>query len=252
VRCPRCGAIGVDAQGLCLRCRLHVGAPAGPPPLQRNPLLIPGIIFAVVAVLLITAVIVYAATGGDPPAADTAAERPAAATTATTIAPAVSPSAGPSPSPSASPSVTASPSRSADTCIEGVWLEERHDENIAILNTGVFPFHGSGTYHRYSDTGRVVFDYGSGVHMSGVNGSTTYDFVFTGIIVYAYRVENGQVVYSNPRTDGTETLFRNGKQDYTAKLEARNIPPRNLNCGNVAMSLTTADLVIELKRTSPR
>ncbi|MEV4516836.1 hypothetical protein AB0K00_48765 [Dactylosporangium sp. NPDC049525] len=260
MRCPRCGAIGVDAQGLCLRCRLYVGAPAGPPPVQRNPLLIPGIVFVVVAVLLITAVIVYAATGGDRPAADTAAERPAAAATtaapSATATPDASPSAsaGPSlsPSPSPSPSGTASPSPSADTCIVGVWLEERHDENIAILNTGVFPFHGSGTYHRYNDGGRVVFDYGSGVRMSGANGATTYEFVFTGIIVYAYHVENGQVVYSNPRPDGTETLFRNGKQDYTAKLEARNIPPRMLNCGSVAMSLTTPDMIVELKRTSAR
>ncbi|WP_327005232.1 hypothetical protein OHA72_61305 [Dactylosporangium sp. NBC_01737] len=250
MQCPRCGAIGVDAQGLCLRCRLYVGAPAGPPRLQRNPLLIPGIVFAVVAVLLITAVIVYAATGGDQPAEDTAAQRPAAPATTGATSTAPSPSAGSSPS--AGPSATASPSPSADTCIVGVWLEERHDENMAILNTGVFPFHGSGTYHRYNDSGRVVFDYGSGVRMTGAKGSTTYEFVFTGIIVYSYVVENGQVVYSNPRADGTETLFRNGHQDYTSKLEARSVPPRKLNCGSVAMSLTTPDVIVELKRTSAR
>jgi hypothetical protein len=259
VRCPRCGAIGVDAQGLCLRCRLHLGVPAGPPAGRRNPLLIPGIAFAVIAVVLITAVIVYAATGGDRPTAgsatDAAARSASGSASASAGAPAAvasSPAPGGSGPPSAAPSPSASPSGSAGACIVGVWLEERHDEKIAILNTGVFPFQGSGTFQRYSETGRVTFDYGSGVRLAGANGPTTYEFVFTGFIVYTYRVENGQVLYSNPRAEGTETLLRNGRQDYTSKLEARNLPPRNLNCGSVAMSLTTADMTIELRRTSAR
>jgi hypothetical protein len=140
VHCPRCGATGVDARGLCLRCGLQVGAP---PAVQRNPLLIPGIVFAVVAALMITAVIVYATVGGDQPAGDTVAEQPAApVTTAGTP----ETTASPSESPSSSTSATASPSPSADSCIVGVWFEERHDENFAIPNTGVFPVHGSGTY----------------------------------------------------------------------------------------------------------
>ncbi len=251
--CPRCGAIGVDAQGLCLRCRLFVGAPAGPPPVQRNPLLIPGIVFAVVAVLLIGAVVVYAATGGDDPAGDTVAERPVTTAAADgsptlSVTPSPSPTAGPGAGPSAGPSVTASPS--GDTCIQGVWLEERHDENVTILNTGVRPFTGNGTFHRYNDSGRVILDYGSGVRLSGANGANTYEFVYTGIIVYSYRVENGQVIYSNPRPDGTETLFRNGKQDYSIKLAAHNIPPMTINCGSVAMRLTGTDMTLELRRTS--
>lgn len=240
---------------MCLRCRLFVGAPAGPPPAQRNPLLIPGIIFAVVAVLLIGAVIVYAATGGDEPDDDTVAERPVATPTVTgspSTGPSPSPSTGAGAGPSAGPSLTASPSPTTDTCIHGVWLEERHDENVNILNTGVRPFRGSGTYQRYNDSGRVILDYGSGVRLSGANGANTYEFVYTGIIVYSYRVENGQVIYSNPRPDGTETLFRNGKQDYSVKLAAHNIPPMTLNCGSVAMSLTGTDISLELKRTSAR
>ncbi|MEV0129572.1 hypothetical protein AB0H83_14085 [Dactylosporangium sp. NPDC050688] len=254
MRCPRCGAVGVDAQGLCLRCRQFVGAPVGPPRPQRNPLLIPGIIFAVVAVLLIGAVIVYAATGGDEPAG-TAQDAPGAATTSgagSDPAATATGSAAPSGPAEQSAGPSASPAPSADTCIVGVWFEERHDETVTVPNTGAFPVHGSGTYQRYSETGRVTFDHGSGVRLYGTIGSTRHEFVYTGFAMYTYRVENGQVIYSNPRAQGTETLYRDGKQVYTAPLQAREIPPRKFNCGSVAMSLSGPDLTLELKRTSSR
>jgi hypothetical protein len=247
VHCPRCGATGVDARGLCLRCGLQVGAP---PAVQRNPLLIPGIAFAVVAALMITAVILYATVGGDQPAGDTVAEQPAApvTTAGTPETTAASPSAGPSPS----PSLGASPSPSADSCIVGVWLEERHDESLTAPNGVVVPVHGSGTYQRYSYDGVVFFDYGNGLRLAGTNGSSAYEFLFTGFITYTYRVENGEIIYSNPRPQGTELLYNNAGHVYTRNLEARNIPPRKLNCGSVAMGLTSAGLSIELKRTSTR
>ncbi|GAB3874745.1 hypothetical protein GCM10027610_144010 [Dactylosporangium cerinum] len=223
----------------------------GTPPAQRNPLLIPGIVFAVVAVLMIAAIIVYAATGGDQPADDPVAARTAdPVATAAASETATGPSAGTSPS--ADPSPSASPSPSTDSCILGVWFEEQHNEKITVPNTGVFPVHGSGTYQRYSYDGVAYFDYGSGVRLSGTSGSTAYEFIYTGFIRYSYRVENGEVIYSNPRAQGTETLYRDGGQVYTGKLEARNIPSRKLNCGSVAMSLTSADVSIELKRTSAR
>jgi hypothetical protein len=203
----------------------------------------------VLAVVLITTVIVYAATGGDP-AADEAAPAPAAP--ATTGTPAAATTEAPSSAPSPGPTGTASPSPSADPCVVGVWLEERHDENLLLLVIGVVPFRGGGTFQRYSVTGRVTVDYGSGVRMTGVKGADTYEFVFSGIVVYSYHVQDGQVHYDNPRADGTETLYRNGKLYYTAPLAARPAPPRNLNCGSVAMSLTTADLTIEARRTSSR
>jgi hypothetical protein len=132
----------------------------------------------------------------------------------------------------------------------GVWLEERHDEQVTVINTGVFPFHGSGVYQRYSDTGRAYFDYGSGVHLTGVNGTTTFDYVFAGFISYSFKVDNGMLTFADPRAEGTETFFRNGRQDYTGKLEARVPQPMRINCGPVAMSLANGTTMVELKRTS--
>ncbi|GIG52045.1 hypothetical protein Dsi01nite_100860 [Dactylosporangium siamense] len=247
MRCPRCGATGVDAQGLCLRCGLRIGAP---PPVQRNPLLIPGIAFAVVAVLMIAAVIVYAATSGDGSDDTVAAPTAAPVTTAGTPETTVGPSVGPSPSDSTSPG--ASPSPSGDPCIVGVWLEERHDEDLTTPDGTVVTVHGGGTFQRYSYDGVAFFDYDNGLRLAGTKGSSRYEFLFTGFISYTYRVENGEIIYSNPRAQGTELLYNDNGHVYTRNLSARNLPPRKLNCGNVAMNLTSAGLNIDLKRTSAR
>lgn len=231
-------------------------APPMPPP-GRNPLLIPGIIFGVVCVLLAGAVIVYAATsGGD----HTSPTNPVAMATPPASAAAPSPSitasdtagAPPAADDSAQPSAGASPSPSSADCIVGVWLEERHDEQVTVIDTGTFPFTGGGAYHRYNDSGRVVVDYGNdGVHLHGSNGSIQYDYVFSGLITYQYKVENGIVTYSSPHPDGTETFIRNGHTDYSGPLEPRIPPPMRVNCGPVAMSLTNDTTTIQLKRTSP-
>jgi hypothetical protein len=226
-----------------------------PPPARRNPLLIPGIIFGVIALLLVGAVIVYAATGGGeqekagPPDAN-----PVVVTSETGTPAALPTSHEPTsdePTTTATPSASASASASTAPCILGVWLEEKHDEMVSVRNTGTFLFTGNGAYHRYSDTGRVVIDYGDGMHLRGSNGGTTFDYVFAGFISYQYKIENGVITYSAPRPDGTETFIRNGHTDYSGKLEARIPAPQRINCGSVAMSLASGVTAIQLKRTSP-
>ncbi|GGM65312.1 hypothetical protein ACFFX1_02855 [Dactylosporangium sucinum] len=229
------------------------GHPGVPAPRPRNPLLIPGLIFGVVALLLVGAVIVYAATsGGEEDALPAAAPSvTSSASAAASASPAVT--AGPSATATAEPSASASPSASAAAdaaCVYGVWLEEQHDEQVTVLNTGVFPFRSSGTFQRYSDTGRAVFDYGNGVHLTGTNGTSTFDYVFSGYISYTFKVENGMVVYGDPRPNGTETFFRNGVQDYSGKLLARVPQPMKINCGSVAMSLTNPAMTVQMRRTS--
>jgi hypothetical protein len=226
------------------------------PPARRNPLLIPGIIFGVVCVLLLGAVIVYALTSGGDESTD-AGPQPAAAATSSASAPpsaAATPSATagglPGASGSASASASARPSATSAACILGVWLEEKHDEQITVLNTGTFPFTGKGAYHRYSDTGRVVIDYGDGVHLTGSNGATNFDYGFVGFISYSYKIDNGVITYSAPHPDGTETFVRNGHTDYSGPLEPRVPRPMRINCGTVAMSLTNDITTIQLKRTS--
>ncbi|WP_432827883.1 hypothetical protein [Dactylosporangium sp. CA-092794] len=309
MRCPRCGAEGIDPAGYCVNCRLYRGpaAPAPqsppppqpttqipvvpppppppvaapphpvvppppppamapppqwmppppgygpPPPARRNPLLIPGIVFGVVCAVLVAAVIVYAVTSGDD--AEPAATNPVVQTTVTpSLPPEPSPTglAGglPGPSGSASASGSPRPSTSAAPCLLGVWLEEKHDEQVTVLNTGTFPFTGSGAYHRYSDTGRAVIDYGDGMKLTGSNGSTQFEYIFAGFISYQYKFENGVVTYSAPHPDGTETFIRNGHTDYQGKLEPRVPPPMRVNCGSVAMSLTNGVTTLQLKRTS--
>jgi hypothetical protein len=75
--------------------------------------------------------------------------------------------------------------------------------------------------------------------------------VFAGFISYQYKIENGVITYSAPRPDGTETFIRNGHTDYSGKLEARIPAPQRVNCGSVAMSLSSNITAIQLKRTSP-
>jgi hypothetical protein len=262
VPCPRCGADRVDVAGYCINCRLYRGpaqlpaqypAYATPPqPARRNPLLIPGIIFGVVCVVLVGAVIVYALTsGGDETAAPSGADANPVVETSDTAAPTPADTPSATDDPSASASASAGPSASAAPCIAGVWLEEKHDEQVTVRNTGTFLFSGNGAYHRYSDTGRVVIDYGDGTHLRGSNGSTTFDYVFAGFISYQYKVANGVITYSSPRPDGTETFIRNGHTDYTGPLTAHVPAPQRVNCGSVAMSLTSNIASVQLKRTSP-
>jgi hypothetical protein len=231
----------------------------GPPPApaRRNPLLIPGIIFGVVCILLVGAVIVYAATSGgggdDSPAAGS---NPVVATSVTGTPLVPSPTdepastAGASPGSGASESAAPSAGPSTPPCILGVWLEEKHDEQVTVVNTGTFLFSGSGTYHRYSDTGRVVFDYSDGMRLTGTNGGTRFEYVFEGFISYQYKIEGDVITFSSPRPSGTETFIRNGRTDYKGALEARVPQPMRINCGSVAMSLTSGVATIQLKRTS--
>jgi hypothetical protein len=133
---------------------------AGGVAVQRNPLLIPGIIFGVVCALLLGAVVAYAVTSGDDQPASSAAASPSPspspappkATTAASASASSATSASTSAAASTSASASAGPSPSAGpaSCVLGVWLEERHDEQVTVINTGVFPFHGSGVYQRYS------------------------------------------------------------------------------------------------------
>ncbi|WP_432988013.1 hypothetical protein [Dactylosporangium sp. CA-233914] len=224
-----------------------------PPPRTRNPLLIPGIIFGVVALVLVGAVIVYAATSsGDKQTQSTGGTNPVvAASVSPTLAedePTPTPTGTLGDLPGAGESASASPG--AAPCILGVWLEEQHDEQVTVLNTGTFPFTGNGAYHRYNESGRVVIDYGDGMHLRGSNGSTQFDYVFSGYISYQFKYANGTVTYSSPRPSGTETFIRNGHTDYSGPLEARVPPPMKVNCGSVAMSLTNATTTTRLKRTS--
>ncbi|WP_426511233.1 hypothetical protein ACPPVO_11750 [Dactylosporangium sp. McL0621] len=235
-------------------------APAGfypppPPPRSRNPLLIPGVIFGIVALLLVGGVIVYAFAGGDDKPEDqglTGGTNPvvAASDSATADEPSPTPTGplGGLPGPSASG--TASPSATAVPCILGVFLEEQHNEQVTVLNTGTFPFTGSGAYHRYNESGRVVIDYGDGMHLRGSNGSTQFEYIFEGFISYQFKYDGSTVTYSSPRPDGTETFIRNGHVDYKGKLEARVPQPMKVNCGPVAMSLSNQIYTLQLKRTS--
>ncbi|GAA2396264.1 hypothetical protein [Dactylosporangium salmoneum] len=223
-----------------------------PPPARRNPLLIPGIIFGVVCALVVAAVIVYAATadsGGTPAAQASAAASP----TATAVRPApttdeASASAEPDASGSAQPS-----SSSAPLCLLGVWLETQHDEQVQIANVGEFTFSGAGAYQRYSDSGRVVVDYGDGLHLK-INGNDKYEYILTGMISYQYKMDGGLVTYASPApsSDGTETFMVNGRVAQSGKLQARAPRPMRMNCGPVAMTLANDTLHIDFKRTSPR
>ncbi|WP_330186318.1 hypothetical protein KZZ52_10895 [Dactylosporangium sp. AC04546] len=231
------------------------GYPAAyPAPRPRNPLLIPGLIFGVVALLLVGAVIVYAATsGGDEDGLPAAAPPPATASATPSASAGPTTDATPTASVEPSASASASPSKAADAaCVYGVWLEEKHDEQVTVRNTGVFPFTSSGTYQRYNDTGRAVFDYGNGVHLTGTSaaGTSKFDYMFTGFISYTFKVENGMLVFGDPRPNGTETFYRNGVSDYSGKLAARVPEPMKINCGSVAMSLTNSTITIQMKRTS--
>ena len=133
-----------------------------------------------------------------------------------------------------------------------MFLEEQHNEQVTVLNTGTFPFTGSGAYHRYNERGIVTIDYGDGMHLRGSNGANQYEYIFEGFISYVFKYENGVVTYSAPRPDseGTETFIRNGHVDFKGKLEARIPPPMKVNCGPVAMSLSNQITTIQLKRTS--
>ncbi|WP_433085380.1 hypothetical protein ACQP1P_10355 [Dactylosporangium sp. CA-052675] len=231
--------------------------PPPAPPRSRNPLLIPGIIFGVVALLLAGGVIVYALTASGGAPADqglTGGENPVAAPSiaATEDEPTPEPTGalGGLPGPSGSPSGSAAPSATAVPCIWGVFLEEQHTEQVTVINTGTFPFTGNGAYHRYNESGRVVIDYGDGMHLRGSNGSTQFEYIFEGFISYQFKFDGRTVTYSSPRPDGTETFIRNGHVDYKGKLEARVPPPMQVNCGPVAMSLTNQITTIQLKRTS--
>ncbi|GAA3456776.1 hypothetical protein [Dactylosporangium matsuzakiense] len=265
--CPRCGATGVDPAGYCVQCRLFRGPaspppqafyPVPPPPKQRNPLLIPGIVFGVVALLLAAGVIVYAVVGGDSPAADqglTGGTNPVVAPSLTAAPddPTPTPTATVTATPGASASGSAGASPTAGpSCVVGVFLEEQHTEQVTVLNTGTFPFSGSGAYHRYTDSGRVTLDYGDGMSLRGSNGANQYEYIFAGYISYTYKYENGVLTFSSPRPDpqGTETFIRNGNVDFKGKLEARVPPPMKVNCGGVAMSLSNQITTIQLRRTS--
>jgi len=57
-------------------------------------------------------------------------------------------------------------------------------------------------------------------------------------------------VLADPRPDGTETFFRNGRQEFTNALQPRVPPPMRATCGPVAMSQTSTVMTIDLKRTS--
>ncbi|WP_433217851.1 hypothetical protein ACQP00_10815 [Dactylosporangium sp. CS-047395] len=228
-----------------------------PAPRNRNPLLIPGIIFGVVALLLVGGVIVYAFTGGD----DKPQEQGLTGGTNPIVAPSYSATEeDPTPTPTStgaiggipgpSGSAGAQPSASATPCILGVFLEEQHNEQVTVVNTGTFPFTGSGAYQRYNESGRVTFSYGDGMHLRGSSGSTQFEYIFEGFISYAFKFDGRTVTYSSPRPDGTETFIRNGHVDYKGKLEARVPPPMQVNCGPVAMSLTNQISTIQLKRTS--
>ncbi|MEV6929825.1 hypothetical protein AB0M46_35770 [Dactylosporangium sp. NPDC051485] len=256
MQCPRCAAEGVDAAGYCVNCRLYRGPvmpPPGfaPPPAPRNPLLIPGIIFGVVCALVVAAVIVYAATadsGGTPAAQASAAASPTAtADRPSPTAAEVPASAEPSASGSAQPSSSAAP-----LCLLGVWLETQHDEQVQVVNVGEFTFSGAGAYQRYSDSGRVVVDYGDGLHLK-VNGTNKYEYILAGVISYQYKIDGGLVTYSSPSpsADGTETFVVNGRVAQSGKLQARAPRPMRPNCGPVAMTLANDTLHIDLKRTSP-
>ncbi|UWP84693.1 hypothetical protein [Dactylosporangium fulvum] len=231
--------------------------PAAPPSTGRNPLLIPGLVLGVVCLVLIGAVIVYAASGGGEAtpveAAQSPSRTPPAAASPSVTGAADVPGAEPSASAGSSAVPGATPSASTDSlaaCVLGVWLEEKHDQQVTVRNTGVFPFHSSGTYQRYGDTGRAVFDYGDGVHMTGTNGTSNFDYVFSGFISYSFNVENGMLVFASPRPSGTETFIRNGRQDFHGSLAPHMPQPLRINCGPVAMSLTNDVMTIQLKRTS--
>jgi hypothetical protein len=131
-----------------------------------------------------------------------------------------------------------------------VFLEDQHDEQVTVINTGTFLFSGSGAYHRYNESGRVVIDYGDGMHLHGSNAGTQFEYIFAGFISYQFKYENGIVTYSSPRPDGTETFIRNGHTDYNGPLQARIPSPMRVNCGPVAMSLTNQITTIHLNRTS--
>ncbi|UWZ38651.1 hypothetical protein Drose_10670 [Dactylosporangium roseum] len=214
-------------------------------------------IFGVVCLVLIGAVIVYAASGGGEAtpvnAAPSLSRTPPATASPSATGSADVPGAEPSASTGSSVVPGATPSASADSlaaCVLGVWLEEKRDEQVTVRNTGVFPFHSSGTYQRYSDTGRAVFDYGDGIHMTGTNGTSKFDYVFSGFISYSFNVENGMLLFASPRPSGTETFIRNGRQDFRGSLGPHMPQPLRINCGPVAMSLTNDVMTIQLKRTS--
>jgi hypothetical protein len=140
-----------------------------------------------------------------------------------------------------------------DPCLIGSWQQTAWDEpDVSFWGTEVdLRLRGKGWVTHYSADGVIWHDLRKGVTTRGRSGSRTYDSVYTGLMRWNIRADDGTDIYRNGTAKGQRVIKVNGRTEEKGGLTVeRGNGSETYICSPTQLTVSDGNVTKEYRRIS--